>query len=127
MLVKPRLVWFQHKNWAYGLGFLSGVLAGAYNIGGPPAVVYATGKRWPPVTAKSNLQLISLLSGFLVIATRATNQEFTEIVMGHYLLGLPAIVIGLWVGFSSDGWLNGEGFRRGMLLLLLLIGLHLLI
>jgi uncharacterized membrane protein YfcA len=42
-----------------------------------------------------------------------------------YLLGLPAMLGGLWVGFKLYGKLDDAGFRRLLLILLLLSGIAL--
>ncbi|MFW5748422.1 MAG: sulfite exporter TauE/SafE family protein [Chloroflexota bacterium] len=126
-ILRPRIRLMAGNQWAYGLGLLSGVLAGAYNIGGPPAVLYATGCRWPPMTFKGNLQLISLLTGALVILMRAFNQEFTEGVMTYYVVALPAIAVGTAIGFWLDRYLNAQRFRVIVLVLLMLVGVQLVL
>ncbi len=44
------------NGWAYGTGFVAGMLGGAYNTSGPPVVIYGDAQRWPPAEFKSNLQ-----------------------------------------------------------------------
>ena len=44
-----------------------------------------------------------------------------------YLLGLPAMLAGLWVGFRLYGKLNDTVFRKIILVLLLLAGLGLIL
>ncbi len=127
ILIKPKIQRLEHPSWPYSLGFASGILAGAYNIGGPPAVVYATGRQWEPTTFKGNLQAISLVSGFLVIFTRATNQEFTETVFAYYLLALPMILVGIGLGFWSDRRLDTKRFQHIVLYLLMALGISLIL
>ena len=43
-----------------------------------------------------------------------------------YLLGLPTLLAGLWCGFKLYGKLDDAGFRRVILLLLLVAGIALL-
>jgi hypothetical protein len=43
-----------------------------------------------------------------------------------YLLGLPAMVAGLWIGFKLYGTLDDVAFRKLILLLLLVSGLALI-
>jgi hypothetical protein len=51
----------------------------------------------------------------------------TADVMRLYLIGLPVMVAGLWVGFKLYGKLDDAAFRRVILVLLLLAGLGLIV
>jgi len=44
-----------------------------------------------------------------------------------YLLGLPALVAGLWIGFRLYGKLDDAAFRKVVLLFLLVSGLALIV
>lgn len=55
-LFELRLPEINSPQWAYPFGLLSGLLTGAYNIGGPPVIIYADCCRWEPERFKSNLQ-----------------------------------------------------------------------
>jgi len=44
-----------------------------------------------------------------------------------YLLGLPALLAGLWIGFRLYGKLDDAAFRKVILLLLLAAGLALIV
>ncbi len=125
-LISPKVPPMTDNRWAYGLGFVAGVLGGAYNMGGMPSVIYGTGRRWSPKTFKGNLQLVALVTGTLIIFTRGASGEYTPDVLGLLLIGAPATVFGAIIGFWSDHYLRGQIFRRGVLLLMLVIGLDLL-
>ncbi|MDX2075013.1 MAG: sulfite exporter TauE/SafE family protein [bacterium] len=125
-LISPKVPPMSDSRWAYGLGFIAGVLGGAYNMGGMPAVIYGTGRRWSPKTFKGNLQLVALVTGTLIIITRGASGEYTPDVLGLLLIGAPATVLGAVLGFWSDAYLKGMLFRRGVLLLMLVIGLDLI-
>ncbi|HRF96035.1 MAG TPA: sulfite exporter TauE/SafE family protein, partial [Aggregatilineales bacterium] len=120
-LISPKVPPMSDSRWAYGLGFIAGILGGAYNMGGMPAVIYGTGRRWSPKTFKGNLQLVALVTGTLIIITRGASGEYTPDVLGLLLIGTPATVLGAVVGFWSDAYLKGMIFRRGVLLLMLVI------
>src|SRR2546423_2318549 len=55
-LLAPRLPELQSERTAYVFGFVAGVLGGAYNTNGPPVVVYAALRRWPPEHFRATLQ-----------------------------------------------------------------------
>lgn len=125
-LISPKIPPMHDVRWAYGLGFISGVLGGAYNMGGMPQVIYGTGRRWSPLTFKGNLQLVALVTGVLIIITRSFNGEYTPDVLMLFLIGTPATLVGVLLGFWSDSYLKGMLFRRIVLLLMLIIGLDLI-
>jgi uncharacterized protein len=49
----------------------------------------------------------------------------TAATMQIYLLGLPAMLAGLWAGFKLYGKLDDAAFRKVLLVLLLIAGLGL--
>jgi uncharacterized membrane protein YfcA len=124
-LTNPRLPEFRARAWTYSLGTISGILSGAYNIGGPPLVIYATGQRWPPALFKSHLQGFAFVSGCLVLGTRALDGEYTSTVLGYYWIILPAIVLGLLAGFWLDRYIPPKAFRKAVQYMLLVVGLQL--
>jgi len=126
-LLTPKVPPMDDNRWAYLLGFVSGVLGGAYNMGGMPAVIYGTGRKWSPKTFKGNLQLVALITGTLIIITRGASGEYTPDVLGLMLIGAPATVLGALLGFWSDAYLRGALFRRLVLVLMLVIGIDLIL
>jgi uncharacterized membrane protein YfcA len=48
-LVGFKLPQLAHPLWAIGFGFIGGVIGGAYNTSGPPAIIYGTCRRWSPL------------------------------------------------------------------------------
>ena len=114
-------------GWGYGLGWVGGVLARLYNLGGPPAVMYAHARGWQPHTFKGNLQIYALINGSIVLLARALHGEFTATVLGYYLLALPAVTFGLACGYLLDRYINQTKFRKFILILLFLVGLQLLL
>jgi hypothetical protein len=125
-LFNMRLPHIQHPRWAYGFGFASGLLSGAYNIGGPPVVIYGSCRRWTPVEFKSNLQGFFLINSITVITTHMLAQHFTPVVWQNYVLALPGIALGLILGLSFDRFIKPEVFRKLVLVLLIVLGLNLI-
>ncbi len=126
-LLMPKVPPISDNRWAYLLGFVSGVLGGAYNMGGMPVVIYGTGRKWSPKTFKGNLQVVALVTGVLIIITRGASGEYTPDVLGLMLIGAPATVFGALLGFRSDAYLKGMLFRRMVLMLMLVIGIDLIL
>jgi len=119
----PRLA---HQAWGYGFGFVAGVLGGAYNISGPPVIIYGNCRQWPPAEFKSNLQGFFVVSSYTVIAVHALSGNFTPVVWRNFLIALPAMLLALFVGLRLDMHLNPERFRRIVLVVLIVLGASLL-
>lgn len=111
----------------FGFGALGGLLHGAYNTGGPPIVLYATSQQWQPTTFKSNMQTLFFINGWLVIATHTLTGNVTPDVLSYVSVMIPAMIVGTTAGLSMDRFIEPQAFRRGVLVLLLLIGISLIV
>jgi len=119
----PRL---DSPQWAYGFGFLSGLLSGAYNTGGPPVVIYGACRRWNPAVFKSNLNGFFMVSTAMVIVNHALHRHYTETVFQLFLYALPVMAIAIVAGLSLSKFINPVAFRTLILTLLVAIGIRLL-
>ncbi|MBL8160395.1 MAG: sulfite exporter TauE/SafE family protein [Anaerolineae bacterium] len=117
---------FRNANWGFGFGFLSGMLGGAYNTGGPPFVIYGLSQKWEPQRFKANLQLLLMVNSFTVVMAHLVAGHYTSEVLQNYLLALPMILLGAFTGFWIDRYINEVVFRRVVLVVLLIIGLRML-
>ena len=120
----PRL---EHPAWAYLAGFLSGVLSGAYSVGGPPVIIYGNCRGWEPDEFKSNLQGFFLLNDGLAIIYHAIAGNLTHSVWTGYLWALPALGLGLLAASRLDRFLNPHMFRKLVLVLLVIMGIRLIL
>jgi uncharacterized membrane protein YfcA len=118
----PRL---EHPAWAYLTGFLSGILSGAYSVGGPPVIVYGNCRGWQPDEFKSNLQGFFLLNDGLAIIYHAIAGNLTHAVWTGFLWSLPVLGLGLLAGAGLDRFLNPQSFRKLVLILLVIMGMRL--
>jgi len=126
-LLNFKLPELQHPAWAYLAGFLSGVLSGAYSVGGPPVIMYGNCRRWLPDEFKSNLQGLFLVNDVLTIFGHGLSGNLTPTVGKTYLLALPIIVLGVLAGAGLDRYLNPLTFRKIVLGLLVIMGLRLIL
>lgn len=125
-LFSLRLPEVKHPAWAYVFGLAAGVLGGAYNVSGPPIVIYGQCRRWLPAEFKGNLQGFFIINSMMIIATHFLDQNYTPAVWQGVLYALPGVALGLLVGLSMDRYLNPLLFRRLVLLLLIVLGLTLI-
>jgi uncharacterized membrane protein YfcA len=122
-LKMPRL---EKSFWAYLAGLFGGLLGGAYNTSGPPVILYADCRRWPPDVFKSNLQGYFVVSSVAVLSSHAVNGNLTPQVWGLFWWTTPFILVGLITGLSLDRWLNPAMFRYVVLALLVVMGIRLM-
>lgn len=115
------------RPWAWGVGFLAGMLGGAYNTSGPPLIVYGQALDWPPDEFKANLQTLFIFNDVLVIAGHLVAHNITPVVARAYLIALPALAMGFLIGGRLDRFLNPERFRVLVLVLLCILGLRLVL
>lgn len=119
----PRL---EATGWAYGFGFVAGLLGGAYNTSGPPSIIYGNCRGWRPAEFKANLQGLFLLNTILISGNHLLAGRFTPTLWHHYWLALPAVAVGLFAGSFLDRWVSPHRFRQLVLILLIGVGLNLL-
>lgn len=126
-LIGLRLPELQHPLWAGLAGLISGMLSGAYNTGGPPAVIYGNCRKWSPQEFKSNLSGFFIMNSFTVVFTHFLSGHVTREVLHFFWWGLPAVAIGFLAGQSLDRWLNPELFRKIVLVVLIVLGIRLML
>lgn len=121
--VVPRL---QDPRWGFVFGFASGLLSGAFNTGGPPYVIYGTTQGWVPKEFKANLQGVFIAGSLTLIASHFVKGNLTPHVTGLALYAIPSLLAGILLGFSLDRHVNPILFRKGIQVLLLILGLTLI-
>lgn len=125
-LFSPRLPRLAGRAWAYGFGFIGGILGGAYNTSGPPVIIYGSCRRWPPDEFKGNLQGYFIPVTLLVLVVHGVSGNYTTAVWQNFLWAIPGIILGLIGGFFISGRLDSNRFRKIVLILLVFLGLRLL-
>ena len=121
-LLAPRLPELKNDWTAYVFGFVAGVLGGAYNTNGPPVVVYAALKRWPPRDFRATLQGCFLLTGLMILIGHGLAGLWTPEVLRLYLFSLPAILLAIFLGARVNRRATQETFSRAVYLFLVVMG-----
>jgi uncharacterized protein len=112
---------------AYTAGLIAGALGGAYNISGPPVVLYAHSCGWPQQEVRSNLQLFFLVTDAFVVAAHGCAGNISAPILHLYLISLPVIAAALWLGLAISSQMSEGRFRQLSLALLALVGANLLL
>ncbi|MFC1530957.1 sulfite exporter TauE/SafE family protein [Gemmatimonadota bacterium] len=117
----------RNPSLAYPFGFVAGVLGGAYNITGPPVVVYADCSDWPAEEFKGNLQGFFVVTSLAIVIGHAWKGNIGSVVGHYYAVSLPAMALGIVAGTSADQILKPVVFRKVVLALLVVMGLRLIV
>lgn len=126
-LLQLRLPELRHPLWAWGAGFLAGILGGAYNTSGPPVIVYGNCRRWPPAEFKANLQGFFLPVSLFVVLGHGLGQNLTPAVWRYYVMALLPMGMGIVVGLLLARRVDPVLFRKLALGLLVVLGASLLL
>lgn len=124
-LLAPRLPELRQAAWGYGFGLAGGVLTGAYNTGGPPLVIYGSCRNWEPQAFKGNIQALILLHSGTVLVAHTVGSNITLATMNNFVIALPAIALGIWVGSLLEERISTRLFRKVVLGVLIVLGLML--
>lgn len=101
-----------HQLGLLSSGFLSGVLTGAYGMGGPPVVVYGALRRWSPQHFRATLQgyfIPTSVAGFIGFLLAGL---WGPTVMRFFLFSLPAAALAVFLGRILNHRLRGDAFFR---------------
>ena len=109
------------------MGFIAGIIGGAYNTSGPPVIIYGNCRRWPPKEFKGNLQGYFLVTSVVIILGHLISGNLTVDVWKYFFVAAPAMILGVIAGVSLDKVINPELFRKIVLILLLIMGVNLVI
>ena len=109
-----------------GIGFANGVLAGLTGLPGFIITIWCQMRGWTKDLQRAVFQPVMLAAIVLNIISLRIVGAITADTLQLYLLGLPAMVAGLWAGFKLYGKLDDAAFRKVILVLLLVAGLGLI-
>lgn len=110
-----------------GIGLANGVLAGLTGLPGFIITVWCQLRGWKKDVQRATFQPVMLTAIAANVVALGFAGAITADTMRLYLLGLPAMLAGLWVDFRLYGKLNDDAFRKVMLMFLLVAGLGLIL
>jgi uncharacterized membrane protein YfcA len=111
--------------WAFGLG--AGLLGGAFNINGPPLVIYGTLRQWSADRFRATLQGYFLPVSLFTFIAQAASGLWSKAVLWYFLASLPVVALAMITGRHMSRNLRTDVFVRSVHGLLLLSGIVLLI
>jgi uncharacterized membrane protein YfcA len=108
------------------VGALSGLFAGSTGLAGLPVVVWATLRRWSKDEQRAVFQPVVIAVFVMTLIWFGGTGHVTSVVLQLFVIGLPAVLVGTWLGFRLYGNLDEATFRTVVLVLLLISGVTLL-
>lgn len=121
-LFTPKLLHLPNERFAFVFGFIAGILGGAYNSNGPPAVIYGSLRQWQPTQFRATLQAFFLPTSFMILGGQGLAGLWTEQVLTLYVFALPIVFIAIWIGHHINGRIPTEKFSKLVYLFLIAIG-----
>jgi len=110
-----------------GVGFLNGVVGGITGLAGILVTIWCGLRGWPKEAQRTVFQPVAaatfLMSALWIGAKGAITPETIKL----FLIGLPALLAGTWLGLRLFGRLNEAAFRKVVLVLLLASGAVLIV
>lgn len=110
-----------------GIGFLNGMLAGLTGLIGIVVVIWCQLRNWPKDVQRAVFQPVMLATIVTTTVSLAFAGAITADTMKLYLLGLPCMLAGTWVGLKLYGKIDDAQFRKVVLVVLLVFGLSLIV
>jgi uncharacterized protein len=109
------------------IGFGNGILAGLTGLPGFVITVWCQLRGWPKDVQRTVFQPVLLAAFVMNVVSLGFAGAITKDILRLYVIGLPAMVAGLWIGFKLYGKLNDATFRKVILVLLLIAGVGLIV
>ena len=109
------------------VGFLGGVLGGTTGLGGILPTVWCNLSNWPKDEQRAVFQPVAVAIFAVTVFWLGSTGAVSAVTMELFLIGLPWVLVGTWLGLRLYGRLDDARFRRAVLILLLLSGAVLLV
>ena len=80
------------------LGLIGGLLGGAFNVAGPPAVAFAYSQPWSKTQTVAVLQTVFLIAGLMRNGLMVVAGDYNAQLFCWILWSIPAAMIAIWLG-----------------------------
>jgi uncharacterized membrane protein YfcA len=108
------------------VGLLSGAFSGSTGLAGIPVIVWASLRRLSKDDQRAVFQPVVVAIFVMTLLWFGGNGVVNSETLRLFWIGLPAVLIGTWLGLKLYGKLDEATFRVVVLVLLLSSGLTLL-
>jgi hypothetical protein len=128
-LLRPALPQFKQSGAGadLGIGVANGILGGATGFAGIVVTIWSGLRGWPKDEQRAVFQPTGVATFVMIALWLGGAGMVATDTLWLFALGLPAVLAGTWAGFRLYGRLEEGGFRKVVLVLLLVSGATLLI
>jgi uncharacterized protein len=109
------------------VGFLNGALGGLTGLAGILATIWCGMRGWPKDEQRAVFQPVGVVVFAMSAAWLGAKGAVAAETIRLFLIGLPVLLAGTWLGLKLFGRLDEAGFRTIVLVLLLVSGAALVI
>lgn len=109
------------------IGFISGLLSALFSVGGPPLILYLTRIIKDKTQLRNTSLAFFLINGVMQVILIFMNNLATHYVLILFLIFLPVLLLGSWIGHKIHFKVTDVFFRRSVFAILIISGLVLLI
>jgi uncharacterized protein len=110
-----------------GAGFLNGILAGITGLAGILVTIWCGLPGWPKDEQRGVFQPVAVAIFAMSAAWLGAKVTISADMIRLFLLGLPVLFAGTWLGLKLYGRVDESTFRKVVLVLLLLSGAALVV
>ena len=104
------------------VGFLNGVLGGATGFAGVLTTIWCALRGWPKDEQRAVFQPVGVAIFAMSAAWLGAKGAASAEVIRLFVIGLPVLLAGTWLGLKLYGRVGEAGFRKIVLVLLLISG-----
>ncbi|MES2194136.1 MAG: sulfite exporter TauE/SafE family protein [Pseudomonadota bacterium] len=105
-----------------GVGFLNGILGGMTGLAGILVTIWCGLRGWTKDAQRAVFQPVAVATFLMSALWIGVRGAITPDVIKLFLVGLPALLAGTWLGLKLFGRLDEAAFRKVVLVLLLASG-----
>lgn len=117
---------FHLPGWAgWVAGFSAGALGGAFNITGPPVVLYLSARRSAKLNSAGSLNFFFCMTSTALIAFHIALGNITWKMVLTFIEMIPVMVAGMFTGVRIFRGIDEEDYKKGLFVLLGVMGIML--
>ena len=109
------------------VGFVNGVLGGMTGFAGIIVTIWSGLRGWPKDVQRTVFQPIGVATFAMSAVWIGASGALSAATLERFLVGLPFLLAGTWLGLKLYGRLGETGFRRVVLILLFASGTALVV
>ena len=110
-----------------GVGFMNGVLGGLTGLAGILGTIWCGLRGWPKEVQRTIFQPVAVVVFLLSALWLGAKGTITAETVKLFVMGLPCVIVGTWLGLKLFGRVDEAMFRKIVLALLLISGATLVI